>query len=553
MNSLSEHKPGPVSPTQGARRETLHEREQRLDLAVRSAGLGTWTWDLETDTILLDECAHALLGIEEGTFSGRYEDFLALVHPEDRERVREEVETASSAASSYDTEYRVVWARDGSTHVLRARGKFYGGDLGKAASMAGACWDITERRRVEAELAHERQMLSCLMKNIPDKIYFKDLESRFIRVSNSMIPNFAVHDASEIIGRNDFDFFSEEHALQAFEDEQRVIRTGQPMVNKEEKETWGGGRETWVSSTKMPLYDDAGRIVGTFGLSRDVTERKRAEAQLAKYAEQLKERNEELHQDLEMARELQTALLPQQYPLFPHDATPAQSALRFSHFFNPSSEVSGDFFDILQLSDTQAGIFICDVMGHGVRAALVAAIVRTLVEEMRGTAQMPGEFLGRVNRALRGVLKPMQTPMFVSAFFAVADLAKGELRYANAGHPHPLCVRHEPGIGTVFGLNGCKPGPALGLFDHAAYETCSIRLAEHDVVMMFTDGLFEVENTEGEQYDQSRLRSAVEGRMSLSAEALCADLVREIQQFSASKDFTDDVCLVTMEVEHLHG
>ena len=551
MNSLPEQSPGPASPTQGVRRETLHEREERLDLAVRSAGIGTWTWDILSDVIFLDPRAMALLGSEPGTFSGKYEDFLALVHQEDRERVRAEVGAAVGASSAYDTEYRVVWARDGSVHVLRARGKFYCDDFGRAVSMAGACWDITERRRVEAELAHERQLLSCLMTNLPDKIYFKNLDSRFIRVSDSMIPNFDVHDASEIVGKSDFDFFSDEHARQAFEDEQRVIHTGEPMVNKEEKETWGGGRETWVSSTKMPLRDPQGRVVGTFGLSRDVTERKLAEAQLAKYAEQLQRKNEELQQDLAMARELQTALLPQHYPRFPHDAAPGQSALRFSHFFNPSAEVSGDFFDILQISDTLAGIFICDVMGHGVRAALVAAIVRTLVEESRGRTETAGEFLTRVNHALRVALKPTPTPIFVSAFFAVADLAKGELHYANAGHPHPLCVRHAAEAGTVFGLKGCKPGPALGLFDGAVYETCTARLAEHDVLMLFTDGLFEVESAAGEFYDQQRLQRAVEERMALSAEALCADLVREIQGFSASKDFTDDVCLVTMEVERL--
>jgi sigma-B regulation protein RsbU (phosphoserine phosphatase) len=544
MNSPTENPTGAAAPSQGAREETLDERAERLDLAVRSAGLGTWSWEFATDTLRIDARTHELLGLEPGTFSGQYEDWLALVHPEDRGRVRREVREAVKASSAYDTEYRVLWRRDGSCHSIRARGKFYCDDSGQAVSMAGACWDVTDRRRVEEELAHERQLLGCLMANIPDKIYFKDLQSRFIRVSDSMIPNFAVKDASEIVGKNDFDFFSEEHARQAYDDEQRVIHTGEPMVNKEEKETWGEGRVSWVSSTKMPLYAPDGRIVGTFGLSRDVTARKLAE-------EALLQRNAELRQDLAMARELQAALLPQQYPRFPHDATPEQSALHFRHFFNPSSEVSGDFFDILRLSDTRAGVFICDVMGHGVRAALVAAIVRTLVEESQGRAEAPGDFLRRINLALRAVLRLIETPIFVSAFYAIADLTRGEISYANAGHPHPLCLRREPGAAAAFALNGCKPGPALGLFDGAIYTTCSSRLAAHDVVMLFTDGLYEVENAAGEHYDERHLRRAVERRLTLPADRLCGELVREIQQFSASKDFTDDVCLVTMEVERV--
>jgi sigma-B regulation protein RsbU (phosphoserine phosphatase) len=244
-------------------------------------------------------------------------------------------------------------------------------------------------------------------------------------------------------------------------------------------------------------------------------------------------------------------MLPQQYPHFPRHAGEAGSALRFFHFFHPSSAVSGDFFTILQLSDTRAGVFICDVMGHGVRAALVAAVVRTLVEDLHTQAEDPGELLRLVNTALCAVLKPMQTPIFVSAFYAVADLATGTLRYANAGHPQPLCVHHDPEGNTVSGLNSCKTGPALGLFASATFGPGTARLAERDVLMLFTDGLFEVENTEGQTYDHASLRRAVEGRTELSAETLCREVVREVREFSASHDFTDDMCLVAVEVERL--
>ncbi len=551
MNLPLETSSAPTTPASSVRTETLSERADRLALAVRSAGLGTWTLDIATGSVALDEKAHALLGIASGSFSGRFEDFIALVHAEDRDRVRHDLGEAVREKGSYDSECRVVWPSDASVHTLRLRGRCHSEANGRAAIMAGAGWDVTERRRVEAELVRERRLLHCLMENLPDKIYFKDRESRFVCVNTAKLAKHGLTDLSQIIGKTDFDYFGAARAEQAFEDEQRIISTGEPLVDQEEKDVWPDGSETWVSTTKMPLRDSEGRIVGTFGLSRDVTARKRAEAQLAQYAAQLKQRNEELQQDLEMARELQTAMLPQQYPRFPHDASEAQSALRFFHFFNPSSAVSGDFFTILQLSDTRAGIFICDVMGHGVRAALVAAIVRTLVEDLREHAGEPGDFLRRVNEALCGVLKPMQTPIFMSAFFAVVDLDRGELRYANGGHPQPLRLRRTPEGNSVSGLNGAKPGPALGLFASAAFPTNSTRLVEHDVLLLFTDGLFEVENTDGEQYDQALLHRAIEGRMNLSAETLCKELVREIQQFSASKDFTDDMCLVAMEVGRL--
>jgi two-component system sensor histidine kinase/response regulator len=133
-------------------------------------------------------------------------------------------------------------------------------------------------RQAERELAEERHLFRTLMENIPDKIYFKDLQSRFIRINAAQ--HFHLGDPALAIGKTDFDFFTEEHARDAFADEQEVIRTGQPLIGKEEKETWPDGHETWVSTTKMPLRDAAGRIVGTFGISRDITERKRAEEQV---------------------------------------------------------------------------------------------------------------------------------------------------------------------------------------------------------------------------------------------------------------------------------
>lgn len=544
MNSPSDPSSAPPSAGTSTRVETLHEGAERLALAVRSAGIGTWTLDLASELITLDEKAHALLGLPAGSFAGKFDDFLALVHAQDRERVREDFRAALSGGGACDTECRVVWPGDAAIHSLRLRGKCDFDSHGRPTSMAGAGWDVTERRRVEAELATQRRLLKCLMANLPDKIYFKDTQSRFVCVNNAKLAKHGLHSMAEIVGKTDFDVFTPDRAQRAFEDEQRIMRTGEAIVDQEEKDVWPDGSVTWVSTTKMPLRDAEGRIVGTFGLSRDVTARKRIEAQL-------KQQNEELRLDLEMARELQAAMLPQQYPRFPHDAAEARSALRFFHLFRPSSAVSGDFFTILQLSDTRAGVFICDVMGHGVRAALIAAVVRTLVEEMRSEAGDPGELLRLVNHALCAVLKPMQTPIFVSAFYAVADLATGELRYANGGHPQPLRIHRTPEGDTVSGLNGCKPGPALGLFSTATFGTGSMRLAEHDLLMLFTDGLFEVENTAGQHFDQALLRRAVEGRTALSPEMLCREVAQEVKQFSASNDFTDDMCLVAMEVEHL--
>ena len=140
--------------------------------------------------------------------------------------------------------------------------------------------EIGERKQTEQQLAHERDLLNALLESSPDSIYFKDQQSRFLRISNSLAVFFGVKLPSEAEGKTDFDYFTDEHARPAFEDEQRIVNTGQHLVGIEEKETRPDGRVTWSSTTKMPLRDTLGHIIGTMGISRDITERKRTECEL---------------------------------------------------------------------------------------------------------------------------------------------------------------------------------------------------------------------------------------------------------------------------------
>jgi len=137
--------------------------------------------------------------------------------------------------------------------------------------------DRTEVAQLLSALRHEQTLLNSLLNSVPESIYFKDLKSRFIRVSSAMARKTGSGRAESLIGLSDFDRFTAEHAEQAFRDEQEIIRTGEGFADLEERETWPDGSVTWVSSTKLPLRDASGRIIGTYGISRNITERKQAE------------------------------------------------------------------------------------------------------------------------------------------------------------------------------------------------------------------------------------------------------------------------------------
>jgi signal transduction histidine kinase len=167
--------------------------------------------------------------------------------------------------------------------------------------MAGTRVQPPERQELQSQRELELTCMGNLLSTTETRVYFKDLQSRFLLISAGWIAACAPgRDTAELIGKTDFDVFSYQHASAAFADEQQIIRTGEPIVAKVERETYRGAPGSraagWVSTTKMPLRDERGRIIGTFGISRDVTARIRAEKGQARQALKLRTQNERLRE-----------------------------------------------------------------------------------------------------------------------------------------------------------------------------------------------------------------------------------------------------------------
>ena len=409
---------------------------------------------------------------------------------------------------------------------------------GRVIGTFGLTRDITATKDAEEKLLEERNLLRTIIDHLPSRLFVKDTASRYILNNQAHLEILGAKSQEEVLGRTTVDFFPGERGKQALADDRQVMESGVPILNQEKSDFDPTGNEHWSNVTKVPLRDIRNQIIGLVGISHDITRRKRAE-------EEIRRRSAEMEMDLRMARQVQEAFLNRDYPVFPRNAPTGESALRFAHRYIPTATLGGDFFDILQLSDTKCGVLVCDVMGHGVRAGLLTALIRGIVEEMGARTADPAHVLAEVNQSLMPIVEHTGEPVFATVFFGVIDTAARSLAFGNAGHPAPL-VRPAKSR-SIIQLAPIDPEPATGLLGNFVYSQNTCEFEPGDFFLGYTDGLLEAADRNGAIFGEERLLDVVAEGRELSGAALSDRLLQEALRYCGRSDFDDDVCLVAIE------
>ncbi len=251
--------------------------------------------------------------------------------------------------------------------------------------------------------------------------------------------------------------------------------------------------------------------------------------------------------DLDMARDFQNAYLNRPYPKVPETHIPGRLRLSFYHRYQAAMALGGDFFDIVPLAPDAVGVFVADVMGHGARSALITAMMRTLLRDLRGQGRNARHYMSEINHELCEIMRAFPQPLFASAFYFVPDTTSRMATFSTAGHPAPFYLHRARAQLTR--LNVPPPhGAALGILPEEKYTGGSVRLHDEDLFLFFTDGVYEAMNADGEEFGLDRVRAIIKQYQYKSNQVIVDAIMEGIQTFIGDAPLNDDICIVAVDV-----
>jgi sigma-B regulation protein RsbU (phosphoserine phosphatase) len=381
-----------------------------------------------------------------------------------------------------------------------------------------------------------RWLLQALMEHLDQFIYFKDRSSNYLAVSRYMSEACSKGSPTNVLGLNDFDLFDEDHAIEAFEDEQRIIKGEIAEVSKEEFVTWDGN-ERWVTSRKLPLHTRSGYMAGTFGLSRDITIEKNMH-------QKIEANHERMQQELLLARNLQDTLMSRNLPSF--IGSNGRPSIEIATKYLPSFLLSGDYFNVIKTPSHGVGILIADVMGHGVRAAMVTAMLQVATHQFESLAEKPAKFMAALNEMLHELMAPCGEVFFATAAYVYIDIENEQLCYVQAGARHGLYYTKDSSEETkTFGSTPVSP--ALGLLPDAPFTESTAKFRSGDQLLLYTDGILEATKAE-EEFGFKRVKNCLVENSSKSQTEILDALLQEVHDFTGEESLDDDLCLVAIRM-----
>ncbi len=522
--------------------------------ALRAAEEGVYCWLFENDEIFYTEQCVKMMGMSMKDWAPNvFTEPEKTIHPEDVSFFATTVKRYIDRPTynPLRVEVRLLNQHNRGWRWVRINGLLEYDENKKPCRLVGVWVDIPRRKMADLHAMEDRDLFRTLINYLPDNIYFKNRESRFVIANEATAKKMKVRTPSDLIGSRDSNFFDPEMCEIARMEEAQIMATGKPILNRIHHEKWKGGKSTWGKVSKFPWYAADGTVKGIVGISSDVTKLIETQQKYQRIAKQLDDKNKQLddknkllEKEIHLAREVQQALQNVNTPdrVWKHSSGTTRKA-GFHHVYLPSAGVAGDCFEVFPVGQSGVGMLICDVMGHGVRAALIASMMRGLMAQLANLADTPALFLSSLNRQMYRIFAQANITMFASACYVYLDLDRRRLTLASAGHPAPIVL---PAESKAF-QPAIPRTPALGLLENAMFRESEIRLESGMKLMLFTDGLTEAQDATGDEIGSARIMDFLHERKPQSIREMLDISLAGVHQFTGSARQDDDICLLGVE------
>jgi PAS domain S-box-containing protein len=379
--------------------------EKRFEYVVKASNDIVWDWDLRTDALWVSESVANVFGYPAEVAARTMRTTVERIHPEDRERVRAGLRAAIHGLSDkWSGEHRYRRA-DGSFADVMNRAYVIRDSAGKPLRVIGAMMDVSAQKQAEAALAHERNLMRTLIDAVPDIVYAKDREGRFLLANASLAQVMGAKHSEELLGRTDFDYYPKEMAQGFFSEDQDVMNSGSPLVNQEECRPTPEGAPAWILTTKVPLRAPDGTVTGLVGLGRDITSRVQAQEEIRKAREAAETASRAKSEFLaNMSHEIRTPMngvLGMTDLLLETELT--QEQLDYASLAKSSAEsLLTVINDILDFSKIEAGRLELESIEFNLRSSIATVLKMLAVRAQQKGLELTSDFRPNVPEKVSG-------------------------------------------------------------------------------------------------------------------------------------------------------
>jgi len=381
--------------------------------------------------------------------------------------------------------------------------------------------------------------IKALGELIPATVFAKDSHGRYQYVNSLFAQSANLASPGEAIGKLPHEIMPSARAEVAEKEDYRVLKEGTPIVNQENYDMRIGNEHRWNLVSKSPIVDSDGKIMGMIGIALDIDNRKRAEDEARQLAETLKKRNSELEKDLQIAKAIQKLSIGN------HNTPSKNSLFEISYSIQQCENLGGDIIKCSETHDGDLILFACDVMGHGVQAGLVSSLIMGLIDQIGREDQEPGQYLTELNKRFIAATGNLDELILANAILMRFSVRNNAIQYANSGYPPFVHHRFEENSTSLSKTEATETNGAIGLLEDTRYETTDASWRSGDLIVLYSDGISEATNADGEILGEKWIRDLAHKNRDCSSTACKNNILQELERASGSQQ-QDDVSIIVI-------